>query len=327
MKRLMTTTALVTCLAMPLAAENHGNAENANQAQQRMTQEIQVTSLIDRQIYMPVSDNAETMTKSNDTMSVDEGDDASDNAEAQLGEETGTEMAEDAESDMNADAAGSDMTHSDMAHSGMGNLPESIEEAPDNWRMVGEIEDLLVAGDGQVTALIVDAGGFLGVGANEKWISIKDVSFVRDADDEGEYFVVYNGDRAKFEETASYEEETAKNEGVQRASEAGYLDDMERSSEEVAIGDVNTEELLGAAAYGSNGEWVGEVSELSLGEDGKVSAVIVDVGGFLGLGEKPVALSMDQVTLVRSDGDELRANLDVTEEELDQMEEWTGDQG
>lgn len=48
---------------------------------------------------------------------------------------------------------------------------------------------------------------------------------------------------------------------------------------------------------------VGKVSDLVLAPDGKIEAIVVGVGGFLGVGEKDVAVSPDQLkAAVRSDG-------------------------
>ncbi|WP_435170619.1 PRC-barrel domain-containing protein [Falsirhodobacter sp. 1013] len=51
-------------------------------------------------------------------------------------------------------------------------------------------------------------------------------------------------------------------------------------------------------------EWddVGEISDLVIGEDGQVKAVLTDIGGFLGMGEKTVAVSMDDLVVIK-DGD------------------------
>ena len=53
----------------------------------------------------------------------------------------------------------------------------------------------------------------------------------------------------------------------------------------------------------------------------------MDVGGFLGIGEKPVALDMASVRLTRTEGEDLRAYLSVSEDELEQMESWSGEEG
>ena len=60
--------------------------------------------------------------------------------------------------------------------------------------------------------------------------------------------------------------------------------------------------LLGVEV--SDGEaTIGEVSDLVVTEDGRVEAVVVGVGGFLGIGEKRVALAWDSVRLVERDGE------------------------
>lgn len=51
-------------------------------------------------------------------------------------------------------------------------------------------------------------------------------------------------------------------------------------------------ELMGKNVYGPNNEDIGEIGDVLLNKDGRVVGVIVDVGGFLGLGETHVAVPM-----------------------------------
>jgi hypothetical protein len=51
-------------------------------------------------------------------------------------------------------------------------------------------------------------------------------------------------------------------------------------------------DLEGKDVYGIDGEDIGEINDVIVGEDGRVLAVIVGVGGFLGIGEKDVAVGM-----------------------------------
>ncbi len=81
---------------------------------------------------------------------------------------------------------------------------------------------------------------------------------------------------------------------------------------------LTTEELTGTSVYGTNDDRIGEVGELLMTDDGKLDKAIIDVGGFLGLGEKPVAVSMDSLTILRADGD-TRVYIDATEEQLESM--------
>jgi len=45
---------------------------------------------------------------------------------------------------------------------------------------------------------------------------------------------------------------------------------------------------------------IGDVNELVLGQDGSVKAVVIGVGGFLGMGEKNVAVSMKDIKFVKT---------------------------
>jgi len=57
-----------------------------------------------------------------------------------------------------------------------------------------------------------------------------------------------------------------------------------------------------------------------------VTHVIIDVGGFLGIGEKPVALGYHQIHIGRdgANDEDVTVQLDQTEEQLEQMETYRG---
>ena len=65
---------------------------------------------------------------------------------------------------------------------------------------------------------------------------------------------------------------------------------------EMPAGEIRAEDLKGTTVYGANDANVGEIGDVVLAPDGKIDAVIVDVGGFLGIGEKEVAVGMDKLT-------------------------------
>lgn len=56
--------------------------------------------------------------------------------------------------------------------------------------------------------------------------------------------------------------------------------------------------LMGAEVWGADGESIGSVDDLLLDSEGQVMAVVVGVGGFLGIGEKDVAIANDQLEFV-----------------------------
>ena len=87
--------------------------------------------------------------------------------------------------------------------------------------------------------------------------------------------------------------------------------------------DITADRLQGAAVYDANDERVGEVGEIVLSAEGQVQQLVIDVGGFLGIGEKPVALELASLDILRQDGgEEIRVYVSQTEEELEGMERY-----
>lgn len=53
--------------------------------------------------------------------------------------------------------------------------------------------------------------------------------------------------------------------------------------------------LAGVAIYGPDNKSVGKITDVLMSHDGKAELVVIGVGGFLGIGQKDVALPFDQV--------------------------------
>jgi sporulation protein YlmC with PRC-barrel domain len=51
--------------------------------------------------------------------------------------------------------------------------------------------------------------------------------------------------------------------------------------------------LIGSRVYGANDENIGEINDVLMDQSGRVHAVVLGVGGFLGIGEKDVAVPMN----------------------------------
>lgn len=68
-----------------------------------------------------------------------------------------------------------------------------------------------------------------------------------------------------------------------------------------------------------NQKEIGEISDLIIDERGHVVAVVVDIGGFLGMGQHPVAISWDSIERrLNADNDGYEFTVNATEEELRQ---------
>lgn len=93
----------------------------------------------------------------------------------------------------------------------------------------------------------------------------------------------------------------------------------------VGVDELTAEDLTGARVYGAEDEDVGEISELVVADDGNIDRAVIDVGGFLGMGERSVAVTFDELQIIRSDdGMDLRIYIDSTEEALEQQPEYEG---
>jgi hypothetical protein len=77
--------------------------------------------------------------------------------------------------------------------------------------------------------------------------------------------------------------------------------------------------LMGASVNLAD-ESIGKVSDLIIGPDYTLQGVLVGVGGFLGIGEKRVALPMDRITIERPDLGEVSITANTTREELEEQE-------
>ena len=77
-------------------------------------------------------------------------------------------------------------------------------------------------------------------------------------------------------------------------------------------------EFIGKTVYSSNNENVGEINDLVFGNDGKIIGVVVGVGGFLGIGEKDVLVSLDSIKMIKPDGsDSVQLTVSASKEALE----------
>lgn len=56
--------------------------------------------------------------------------------------------------------------------------------------------------------------------------------------------------------------------------------------------------LMGLNVYNEANEKLGDINELLVDKSGKINAVVIGIGGFLGMGERDIAVSMDKLKFV-----------------------------
>jgi hypothetical protein len=83
----------------------------------------------------------------------------------------------------------------------------------------------------------------------------------------------------------------------------------------LAPAELTADILDGATIYGPGDEKIGSVSHLH------GSQVVIDVGGFLGIGAKPVSVSLSEMEFMRDEGGDVHAVTTWTKDQLKQMPE------
>lgn len=262
-------------------------------------------------------------------------------------------LAQDAASPFQTEAAGPALAASEV----IGARIYASESALDadayqgvqqGWEDIGEVHDIILGRDGTVDAVLVDIGGFLGMGERQVAVDMAALRIVQDdATDADDWFLVLQSDRATLEGAPEYivpgmtgttadaelpadapvaadTATEAQTEGAAPAVPTIASDGTMTLPDGYAVieRDTLTAELLtGADVRGSDDTSIAEVSDLVLTGEGQVTDVILDVGGFLGIGARSVAIPMDRVTVAQAEGGAVRIWVNMTREELEALPE------
>jgi hypothetical protein len=225
----------------------------------------------------------------------------------------------------------------------------------EGWSDIGEVNDIILGRDGTVDAVLVDIGGFLGLGERQVAVDMAALRFVQDdATDADDWFLVLQADRATLEGAPEWmmttdradaamtdgtvaEDQAAAADTADGTVAPGTMEDpnaaatmteapltegMALPEGYAAVGaDALTAEMLtGANVRDTSDAAIAEVSDLVLTESGQVTHVVLDVGGFLGIGAKSVALPMEELSVAERDG-AVTVWVNMTREELEALPE------
>jgi sporulation protein YlmC with PRC-barrel domain len=82
----------------------------------------------------------------------------------------------------------------------------------------------------------------------------------------------------------------------------------------------DVKDMIGKDVYGPNGNQIGEINNLLVDPKGRIRAVVVEFGGFLGIGENKVAVPWDKLTVGK---DRIATNL--SQDVIKTMPRWAKD--
>ena len=87
--------------------------------------------------------------------------------------------------------------------------------------------------------------------------------------------------------------------------------------------EIRASKLIGTTVQNDANKSIGKINEVVLGKDGKVAAVVVGVGGFLGMGEREVAMSYESLCLAQDSNGKFRVVFNATKDPLKAAPAWT----
>ncbi|MBZ9756035.1 PRC-barrel domain-containing protein [Mesorhizobium sp. ESP6-5] len=223
----------------------------------------------------------------------------------------------------------------------------------DDAQKIGDVNDIVLTKEGKAQSLIIGVGGFLGMG--EKNVAY-DFAKAQWAQKNGDRWLVAQTTKEELQAQPDFNRKaydpapatTASNEPAPTApaaapsaatapaaapadktaaapADATAPDQTQTAAidksklTEMPVGEIRGDDLKGTTVYGANDAKVGEIGDVVLTPDKKPDAVIVDVGGFLGIGEKEVAVGMDNLKFMTDKNGKKYLYTTFTKEQLEKQ--------
>jgi hypothetical protein len=209
---------------------------------------------------------------------------------------------------------------------------------------IGDIKSVRISQGGQVEAVIVGVGGFLGIGEREVALDWKDL---RVTDDGRRVTANLTKDQLKALPEYKYSEASyrgrvftdATSRDTRVPADRVAAAPADRTSAPVttdraapaartraagdfsAAGEISGNALIGASVKNTANETVGEIEDVFLDQHGAIKHVVVSVGGAMGIGSKDVLMAWQDLKVGRQQ-DKLIVTANATKESLKSMPEY-----
>lgn len=229
------------------------------------------------------------------------------------------------------EAASEDQASRDENAEGHQNMATMSRSDLDKMDSIGEINEIVLSDEGEVRAFVIGVGGFLGMGERNVAVTMDQVTFTTDAEDKSEMYIIVNTGKEQLEGAPAYERTaamTGEREGnnQDRAGDHAMLaaPDIEREGyDRVEAKDVSADMLMKKTVYDVNDNDVGDVTDMIFDQEGKITDIVIDFGGFLGIGSNQVSLEFKELTVMADEGyKDVRLYVDATKEEIQNLPEY-----
>jgi sporulation protein YlmC with PRC-barrel domain len=214
-----------------------------------------------------------------------------------------------------------------------------------NGESIGKVSDVAMTESGDVKAVIITVGSTLGAGGKDVAVPFEQLSWI---DQNGESRLVVQMTPQQLEsapafdktsltgpsvmdelkDTAGLGEEkpaatpgAAATPGTNAASQTSGQ--MAGAAPATGVNMISTETLLGTELHTAGGESAGKIADVIITPAGKAEAYVVDVGGVLGIGSKPVAVGASNVMIERDAEGTIQATASVSPQAIEDAPAYT----
>lgn len=193
-----------------------------------------------------------------------------------------------------------------------------VDGVRDDWESVATVDDVLISQFGELRGVLLDVGGFLGIGARTVLVSMDSLQIVLERDTDMVY-VLMNATREQLENAPEFDVDTISSQARSDfGGRVGVPDGQLEGYATLEVTSLTADDLEGAAVYDRFGDRVSGISDVVLTSDGgAVEAVLIDVGGFLGFFTRSVLVGIDQLDVRRApESDAVHVYLTLSQDEL-----------
>lgn len=208
---------------------------------------------------------------------------------------------------------------------------------------IGTVNDVVLSREGAAEALVIGVGGLLGIGEKDVAVSFDQVRWIEQG---GVSWLIVPLTKAQLEAAPSFDRSVltgpTATEKLMNSMGMGDPKPQTKTSVEVTTSGttgtvsgsdmmlvdrttIGADELLGSWVNGAAEAKLGSVSDVLMSEEGIVEAYVVDVGGVLGIGAKPVALAADNLAIYRLADGKLRVDTPFTADSLKDRPTYTAE--
>lgn len=214
----------------------------------------------------------------------------------------------------------------------------------DDAEEIGNISDLVFSEQGEINAVIIDVGGFIGIGQKSVAVDFGALEFTLAADNTERWVLPTTADALTAAPEFVWREDeptgitdnnalapAANDPGTPSTTEVAPVDNLVAPMPGIGVregqtvmdmADLTADNITGSTVVGPDGDDIAEVGDILLTDDGSVDAMLIDFGGFLGLGQKRVAVGMDNIQFASDANGALFVYTNFTREQLEQQPEF-----